>query len=150
MKLTRRQLFADSGGHLDPYMKPCPMACSLTWPILSCPSSSPLSGWLHHALRQKKSSYTTEQKHYRKLFGDKCLVQVDSITKIVQQEVKLELDTPPTHTKIKVSNLQVEIPQSCRYRWPSCRGLQARWQSPPGSAKLNCLLAEGNGAPGSP
>ena len=54
-------------------------------------------------LTDKESILNRWTEHYGNLFGDKRQVQEESIAKIPQQEVRTELDHPPTQQEVKAA-----------------------------------------------
>ena len=50
-------------------------------------------------LTDKEAILQCWSEHFEGLFSDQCTVQVSSLAKIPQVDVKLELDDPPTHDR---------------------------------------------------
>ena len=46
------------------------------------------------------------------LFSDRRTVQESSLAKILQVDVKLELDDPPTHEEIRKATMQLKVGKS--------------------------------------
>ena len=51
-------------------------------------------------------------EHFKGLFSNQCTVRESSLAKIPQVDMKLELDDPPTHEKIKKATMQLKMGKS--------------------------------------
>ena len=56
-------------------------------------------------LKDKEAILQRWSEHFEGLFSDQCTVQVSSLAKIPQVDVKLELDDPPTCTQIRKATI---------------------------------------------
>ena len=60
-------------------------------------------------LIDKEAILQRRSKHFEGLFSDQCTVQESSLAKILQADVNLELDDPPTREEIKKATMQLKV-----------------------------------------
>ena len=81
------------------------------WTLTSDPSPSTLFDG-STLLTDKEAILQRWSEHFEGLFGDRRTVQESSLAKILQVDVKLELDDPPTREEIRKPTMQLKVGKS--------------------------------------
>ena len=81
-----------------------------------------------------KEAFQRWSEHFEGLFGDRRTVQESSLAKILQVDVKLELDDPPTREAIRKATMQLKVGKS-----PGIDGIPAEVYQHGGESVLDKL-----------